>query len=297
MKKLIIYGISIGIVLMGVTLFYTADIIGDSYINIATLIFATLIIIVTVATTLKYINHIKNDKSEGELAPFSWDGIKEFTNNAPRGWMIFFLLSMIYAMVYIFYLYPLNSFSQIGQYNEEVLEYNKKFEKKWANIKNDKQALNNMGESIFVVQCAVCHGVLADGLNGKARNLMSWGSPEHIEEVILKGSSGSMGFMPPGMASGNTAKAISHYVSKEFFDNKNVDEALIEQGKAGYAVCAGCHGVNGNGIANVAPSLKAMVTATLNTGRKGKIGMMPAFKQFNNIEKKALNTYIYNLKN
>ncbi len=297
MKKLIIYGVSLSLILMGIILYYTGDMVGDSFINSATIVFAVVMLVATFGVALKYANQIKNDKAEGEYAPGEWDGIKEFLNRPPTGWMVAHILVIIFAFIYLFVGFPTFSFSQIGQYNEEVLSYNKKFEQKFASIKNNKEELNNMGESIYVVQCAICHGVLADGQNGKARDLTTWGSVKHIEDVIAKGSSGSMGMMPPGMASGDTAKAIANYVSKEFFGNKNVDESLIEAGKAGYAVCAGCHGADGNGIANVAPSLRHLVVSTLNTGRKGKIGIMPAFKQMSDTEKAALNEYIYNLKN
>jgi len=297
MKKLIIYGVSLSLILMGITLYYTGDMVGDSFINTATIVFAVIILVASFGVALKYTNQIKNDKAEGELAPEEWDGIKEYLNRPPKGWMISFILVIVFAFGYFFIGNPTYSFSQIGQYNEEVLAYNKKFEQKFADIKNNKEELHNMGESIYVVQCAICHGVLADGQNGKARDLTTWGSVKHIEGVIANGSTGSMGTMPPGMANGETAKAIANYVSKEFFGNKKVDESLVEAGKAGFAVCASCHGADGNGIASVAPSLRHLVASTLNTGRKGKIGIMPSFKQFSDTEKAALNEYIYNLKN
>ena len=48
--------------------------------------------------------------------------------------------------------YPINGFSQIGQWNEETLEYNAKFEKKWENP--SEKTLKAMGQSLFLVQCA-----------------------------------------------------------------------------------------------------------------------------------------------
>ena len=52
--------------------------------------------------------------------------------------------------------YPINGFSQIGQWNEERQRVQCKFEK-WENP--SEATLKAMGESIFLVQCAPCHGV------------------------------------------------------------------------------------------------------------------------------------------
>ena len=71
----------------------------------------------------------------------------------------------------------------------------------------------------------------------------------------------------------------------------------IDAGQESSASCASCHGVDGKGMEYVAPSLSSLVVDVLNHGKKGDIGDMPAFKNFNNIQKKALNSYIYSLNN
>ncbi len=298
MKKLIIYGLLVFFVSMGGTLYYAVDMMGDDTINITTIAIASLILILAIGSSLKYTYQIKYEKAEGELYPESWDDIQKYDNDIPKIWGYSFLASIVFVLWYILIGYPTNSFSQIGQYNEEVLEYNEKWEKKWESIKDDKEALNKMGKSLFLNECAVCHGILADGLNGASRDLVYWGSEKHVEDVIINGSSGSYAMeMPAGMAMGEDAKAISAYVVSEFFEKKEItNEHLIPQGKELYASCAGCHGMDGNGIEGVAPSLRALTTSTLNTGRKGKIGIMPAFGRLNPIQKDALNTYIKNLK-
>ena len=45
--------------------------------------------------------------------------------------------------------YPTNSFSQIGQWNEENIAYNKKFEAKWKNP--SKETLEAIGQSTYFV--------------------------------------------------------------------------------------------------------------------------------------------------
>ena len=297
MKKLTIYGILVGLITMGGTLFYAIDMMGDDMINIITIAIASLIMILSIGSTLQYVHQIKYKKSEGELAPASWDDIRKYTNDIPKIWGYSFLASIVFVLWYILIAYPLNSFSQIGQYNEEVLEYNAKYEKKWENIKDDKQALNKMGKSLFLNKCAACHGILADGLNGASRDLVYWMSEKHVEDVIVNGSKGSFAVeMPAGMAVGEDAKAISAYVVSEFFGKEEIKNAhLISQGKELYVSCAGCHGMDGNGVEGLAPSLRALTTSALNTGRKGDIGVMPMFNDLNAIQKDALNNYIQSL--
>ncbi|WP_215424888.1 cytochrome c, partial [Campylobacter jejuni] len=65
--------------------------------------------------------------------------------------------------------YPLNSYSSIGEYNEEVKAYNTKFEEKFQNLSTEDKVA--MGKKIFLVQCSACHGITGDGINGKAQNL------------------------------------------------------------------------------------------------------------------------------
>ena len=302
MKKLAFWHILVGLITMGITFYYTIDIVDGDFINIITLIIGSLILILTIGSTLHYTNQIKNTKEEGKLFPYSWDGIGKYDNPIPKGWAISFLASMVFVMYYILIAYPTWSFSQIGQYNEEVLAYNDRYEKKWKNIANDKEELIKMGESIFLVQCSTCHGVLSDGLNGKSRDLVKWSSEDFITHVILNGASGNLAYsggMPGGMAGAEDAKAISAYVASEFMANHSTkNPALVTKGKEAYGVsCSGCHGMDGKGMEYVAPSLHSLVVDVLNNGKKGAIGSMPAFTNFNSIQKKALNSYIYSLNN
>jgi len=76
-------------------------------------------LILTVGVAGKYINQIKNDKSTGELTGDNWDGIGEYKNPLPIGWALSFLGTIIWGLWYFLAGYPLATFSQIGQYNED----------------------------------------------------------------------------------------------------------------------------------------------------------------------------------
>lgn len=270
----------------------------DDSVNLLSMLGAVIIVILTVAVFLNYVKKMKDAKAEGELKDDNWDGIGEFKNDLPIGWAATYFVLIIWGIWYWFFGYPLNAFSQIGQWNEEVKEYQAKFESKWADA--DEQTLINMGESIFLVQCAPCHGETATGMNGKAQNLVTWGKESYIEEIVANGAQG-LGFpapMPPGMATPEDAKKAAAYIMKEFSplkETKNPD--LVAEGKAVYdAVCSACHGMDGNGVAMVGPSLTNIVAVALDRGKKGSIGKMPSFKgRFSEVQEKALSYYIYSL--
>ncbi|NOZ90859.1 MAG: c-type cytochrome [Epsilonproteobacteria bacterium] len=293
MKKMVIGGIILVVVLMAATFFVAGDAFqGDDYVNMLTMLGAFAIIAITIATALKYINQIKNDTATGELAPENWDGIGEFTNPIPSGWGLIFIGTIIWMLWYFYIGYPTNQFSQIGQYNEEVIENNAKFAKAWENP--SKETLTAMGESTFLVQCSPCHGVDAEGIDGKAQDLTHRISEEQVLYIIEHGQNSlgyAMGAMPPNMASGDDAKAIAKYVAG----------GLKGEAPAAFSACASCHGPDGKGMNGMAPNLteydETLVSHILEHGKKGSIGTMPSFKgRLNETQQKAVAAFLSSIK-
>lgn len=169
-------------------------------VNLIGLLGAVAILLITIYVVGFYFKKMKDAKADGELTEHDWDGIKEFKNDIPIGWIVIFFVVILWGLWYMFFGYPLKSFSQIGQYNEEVKAHNEKFEQRWGSLtQEDKIA---MGEGIFLVQCSQCHGINAEGINGKAQNLKAWGKEEGIIEIINTGSKGlgyAAGEMSPGL--------------------------------------------------------------------------------------------------
>lgn len=277
----------------------------DDSVNALSLLGATVILLLTVLIAGKYIKQMKDDTATGELADESWDGIGEYKNEAPIGWSLTILVLMVWGVWYFFAGYPLGAYSQLGEWNEETKTHNAKFESKWANA--DKETLSAMGESIFLVQCAPCHGTTAEGMSGKAQNLTEWGHEEGIVNTVVNGSKGlnfPMGEMPAGLLDAETAKAVAAYVMAEISEKKSTKyPELVESGKAMFATCAGCHGDDGKGMGGMAPNLSLygtpkFVANVLNNGKKGHIGTMPSFKnRLSNVQYEAVGTYILSLGN
>ena len=294
MKSMVIGGIILIIALMAGTYFVAGDaFISDDYINSLTMLGAVSIITITVFVALKYVNQMKNDTASGELADENWDGIGEYKNNVPTGWALAFIGTIIWMFWYFTMGYPINGFSQIGQWNEETNEYNAKFKEKWTNP--NEQTLNAMGQSIFLVQCAPCHGVDAEGISGKAQDLTKRISKEQVEYTIRNGSNhlteAYPGGMPPMMLSEDAdIKEVSAYVANGFKGEQ----------PAAYATCVACHGDNGEGMPMVGPNIKSyddsLVTVVLKQGKKGLLGHMPSFNErLNETQEKALASYIRSL--
>lgn len=266
------------------------NIFADS-VNAITMGAAVAVAVLTSAVSVKYINQMKTDQASGELGEESWDGVKEYTNELPSGWAYSFLGLFLWSMWYGFFGYPVNAYSQIGEYNEEVLAYNKKFEEKHKNA--DKATLQEMGESIFLVQCSQCHGLTGDGLSGKAQDFTTRMTKEQVLDVIENGSNQlhyPMGAMPGGLVSGVDAEAIATYIVG----------GMKGTAPASFSACSSCHGADGQGNNGMSPSLlmydDTLMTQTLAHGKKGILGGMPAFKTLiTPIQSKALTVYIQSL--
>jgi cytochrome c oxidase cbb3-type subunit 3 len=261
-------------------------------INLITMLGAVAIAVLSFGVSAKYMQQMKTDKASGELAEENWDGIGEYKNELPAGWAYSFLGTMIWAIWYWQIGYPLNAYTQIGEYNEEVKAYNQKFEEKHKNA--DEATLKEMGESIFLVQCAPCHGTTGDGLSGKAQDFTKRMTKEQVLDVIKNGQNQlgyPMGAMPPGMASGKDAEQVAEWIAN----------GMQGEAPAVWGTCAGCHGQDGKGNNGMAPNLaeydEPLVKHVLEHGKKGAIGRMPSFKtMLTPVQQKAVTEFIKSIK-
>ncbi len=269
----------------------TMDIDLSDSVNAITVLGAIAVATTTAYVSTKYIHQMKTDTPTGELADENWDGIGEYTNELPSGWAYSFLALFMWSMWYGLVGYPVNQYSQIGEYNEDVLAKKAAYEEKFKNISDDE--LKEMGKSLFLVQCAPCHGNTGDGLSGKAHDLTARMSKEQVLDVINNGSNQlgyPMGMMPPGMASGKDAEEIAAYVAG----------GLKGEAPAAFAACTSCHGADAKGNGGMAPNLvtydNALMSHVLEHGKKGIIGRMPSFKTLvTPVQEKALAAYLQSI--
>jgi len=309
MNKLYLWGIIIAAAMLGatyVTVGYQKGGLNGDIVNMLAVAGAVALVIITIFVVIKYVRQMQVDQATGELTDESWDNIGEYKNPLPFGWAILYLGTMIWAIWYFTLGYPVNAFSQIGQYNEEVAEKNAQFEKQYANIKGEQ--LVNMGESVYLVECVACHGLNADGNNeDSAANLNNRISAKSVEYVVNHGSNnkllGTEMPMPDrnGLFNANSGALItdaeidtvSKYVANGFPESDTAGAEVFA------GVCSSCHGADGKGMEYVAPNIhgfdNALVVNVLNHGKKGAIGKMPSFDRFNAKQKEAVAAYVISL--
>ena len=249
-----------------------------------------------------------------------WDvDLREMNNPLPRWWMWLFVITVVFAAIYLA-LYPgLGSFggtlgwSSTGQYKteqqraqESVAQIFAKFKGKSAEeLVKDSTAMG-IGERLFGNNCAQCHGSDARGSKGFP-NLTDgdwqWGgTPEIIAETITKGR---MGVMPPMAAAVGTAEDVKNVANYVLSLSGGAHNAVAAQlGKPKFVVCAACHGPEGKGNPALgAPNLtdkiwlhgwgEAAVVAMINNG---KTNIMPAFGERLSAEQiHVLAAYVWSL--
>ena len=306
MNKIYLWGVIVTAAMLGFTyvsvLGSKGGLNGD-IVNLLTVAAAAALVVITVFVVIKYVSQMQVDTATGELADENWDGIGEYKNPIPFGWAIMFLGTMVWGMWYFVIGYPVNAYSQIGEYNEEVAGHDAKFAQKYAGITGDR--LIEMGESVYLAECKVCHGLSADGIDGKAANLNTRLSAKSVKYIIENGSNnrllGSEMPMPNRNGLMNANKEYAPITDAEI----DAVSAYVANGMSGAGadtfagVCSSCHGAGGKGIAGVGPDIAEftpkLVVDVLNNGKKGAIGYMPKFDRLNKKQKEAVGAYITNL--
>jgi cytochrome c oxidase cbb3-type subunit 3 len=308
MNKLYVWGIAIAVAMLGatyVTVGYQKGGLNGDIVNMLAIAGAVALVIITIFVVIKYVRQMQTDVADGELADESWDNIGEYKNPLPMGWAIIFLGTMIWGMWYFLVGYPVNAYSQIGEYNEDVAAHNAKFEKEYANIKGDN--LVDMGESVYLVECVACHGLNADGNSEvDAADLNARLSAKTVKHVVEHGSNnkllGTEMPMPDrnGLFNANTGALITDAeidaVSKYVANGMKGNEAGA---KVFAGVCAACHQADGKGMEYVAPDIagwtEPLIINVLNNGKVGVIGKMPAMDRLNKKQKEAIAAYVMSL--
>lgn len=229
-----------------------------------------------------------------------WDGdLRELNNPLPRWWMGLFVITVVFAAIYLV-LYPgLGSregalkWSSQGQYEQEQASaraamsqtYSRLASMDAAALAADPQA-RAIGERLFINHCAACHGSDARGSRGfPDLTDVDWlhgGGLDKIAETISKGRVGNMPPMAAALGSADDVRHVAHYVMS--LSGSPHNSLAAQAGKAKFGVCAGCHGADGKGnTALGAPNLTDRIwlhgwgeQAITSIIQKGKINAMPA---------------------
>jgi len=288
------------------------------------------------------------DVEEGEPTGHVYDGIEELNNPLPKWWSTFFFLTILWAFGYIALYglgswtgilgwkssnqgilnlaeskaktleYLKKDSGVLVQYDREVAAADAKFGPIFAayaarsieDLATDSEALK-VGQRLFIQNCSQCHGSDAHGTTGfpnlADKDWLYGGSPETIKETLMYGRKAS-GMMAWGGALGGEqgVKEVAAYVIS--LSGRSVDPELAKAGKAKFALCAGCHGPDGQGSLALgmpmgAPNLTDNIwlyggsqRVIEESIRNGRAGVMPAWKDILGEEKVHLvSAYVYSL--
>jgi cytochrome c oxidase cbb3-type subunit 3 len=227
------------------------------------------------------------------------EDIVEMNNPLPRWWMWLFILTCIFAVIYLIAYPGLGTYkgvlgwSQLNQYEQEVAESKKQLAPIYAkftamkveDVARDPKAMA-IGERLFMNNCSQCHGSDAHGSRGfpnlTDHDWLHGGSPEKIKQTITGGRIGMMPPMAAAVGNEEDVKNVANYVL-------SLSGSMYDPGRAGlgqpkFAICAACHGIDGKGNQDIgAPNLTDNIwlhgageAAIIRRINEGKTNQMPA---------------------
>ena len=259
-----------------------------------------------------------NDNTTGHV----WDGdLREMNNPLPRWWVWLFIITVIFALVYLV-LYPgLGTYAgrlgwtSTGQHTAEMKKgedevaplYARFAAMKTEDIAKDPQAMA-IGERLFMNNCSQCHGSDARGSKGFPNladgDWLYGGQPEQIIETLTKGRIGNMPPLAAALGTADDVRNVAQYVLS--LSGGPHDSLKAALGKSKFGVCAACHGNDGKGnLAMGAPNLTDDIwlhgygeSAILAMVNNGKVNQMPAQSdKLSEPQIKVLAAYVWGFSN
>lgn len=282
---------------------------------------------------------------EGESMGHEFDGIVELNNPLPKWWTYLFWFTIIWAVFYLA-AYPglgnwkgflgwqsaikdIQSLDQekqlrqqakaqnlLIQYDREVEHAEQRFGKVFdelmkkdiLTLAKDPEAVK-IGQRLFLQNCAQCHG--ADARGGKGfpnltdKDWLYGGEPDAIKQTILYGRQATMPAWKDALGEQGLKEVTAYVLS---LSGRKVNQQLAQAGKARFAMCSACHGMDGQGsLANNLPMGAPNLTdniwlyggskkAVMESIANGRNGVMPAWKDILGEEKvHVLTAYVYRI--
>ena len=264
---------------------------------------------------------VRIDPSEkGRSTGHDFDGIEELNNPLPAWWSWLFVVTIIFAGIYLV-LYPgfgnfegVLGWTSANQHESEVATAEERFgpifaayyETPIAELVNEDRAVA-MGSRIFGNRCATCHGSDAQGGPGYPnltdRDWLHGGKPETIVQTITVGRNGMMPAFAPVIGGDEGVGNVTEYVLS--LSGREHDEELAAKGAVQFQmICSACHQASGTGNTMMgSPNLTDNIW--LHGGRRedivralnqGIVSQMPSHEKILSPEQIHLvATYVYSL--
>ncbi len=200
-----------------------------------------------------------NDNTTGHV----WDeDLRELNNPLPRWWMYLFVLTVVFAAVYLTFYPGLGSnagtlkWTSAGQHEVETERhlaamapvYAKFATMGAADLAKDSTAMG-IGERLFLNNCSACHG--SDGRGSKGfpnltdQDWLGGMGIDYVEKTIKEGRTGMMPPMAAAVGGPEDVNNVAQYVLS--LSGSAHDSVAASLGKSKFAACAACHGPEGKG--------------------------------------------------
>jgi cytochrome c oxidase cbb3-type subunit 3 len=242
----------------------------------------------------------KSDGNDAQTTGHVWDGdITEYNKPLPRWWINLFYLTIIFSIGYLVWYPGMGNFpgtsgwTSAGEHDADKAKADAKMAAVYGRfdgmaidkIAQDPEAVA-FGSRLFANHCAMCHGADARGAKGfpnLADGDWQWGgTPDDILTTILHGRQAAMPSMAAVVGGDVGVTEVAAFVQS--LSGMKTDPALAAAGKARFAVCAACHGIDGKGNPALgAPNLTDDIWVygsdfdSIRAGiNGGHAGMMPA---------------------
>jgi cytochrome c oxidase cbb3-type subunit 3 len=239
-------------------------------------------------------------EEQAETTGHVWDGdLVEYNNPLPRWWLVLFVLTVVFGLVYLV-LYPgLGNFAGIRnwtssqQYEQQAREadailartYAPFENKSVAELQTDPSAIR-YGRNLFLNNCSTCHGSDAGGAPGfpnlTDKDWQWGGAPDQVLATIQNGHTAIMPPWGPVIGKQGVENVLAYVLSLSGRQMLNAD---VQAGAKTFAeTCAACHGADGRGnFVLGAPNLTdnvwlygGSVDAVRQSIANGRQGQMPA---------------------
>lgn len=251
-------------------------------------------------TWILFANRQRDRRSSERTTGHQYDGIEEFDNPLPAWWFWMFTITIVWGVGYLI-MYPgLGNFAgvlgwtQVEQHDREVAAAEEKYRAmrdRYLAMPVEEiaadPAVRKMGQRMFGISCAQCHGSDAKGSFGFP-NLTDddWiygGTPEAIKATLVNGRRAAMPGWQAILGDSGISEATAYVLS---LNGREADPAQVAAGETHFQTyCAACHGMDGTGNPALgAPNLTngvwlyggsaEQIATTLRLGRNG---VMPAF--------------------
>ena len=207
----------------------------------------------------------RDGKVDDNTTGHVWDvNLREYNNPLPRWWLWLFILTIVFALVYLAVFPGLGSYKGLlkwstqAEHQQDVTQLREQVAPLYAAfaaqpveaLVTDKRALA-LGERLFMNNCSQCHGSDGGGSKGfpNLTNANSaWLGERGGAHIVQTVTNGRVGMMPPMAAAVGDEAALSEVATYVLsFSGSPYNEIKAFSGKAKFSTCAACHGVDGKG--------------------------------------------------